>query len=100
VLIKRGACNFVKKVENAEKIGAKLAIIMDNMPENVSYITMMDDGTGYRVKIPSILISIDDGQALSNISQNSVAMKIIFETSKSDRVNLMIWLESSNVRAI
>jgi hypothetical protein len=87
-------------VENAEKIGAKLAIIMDNMPENVSYITMMDDGTGYRVKIPSILISIDDGQALSNISQNSVAMKIIFETSKSDRVNLMIWLESSNVRAI
>jgi hypothetical protein len=98
VLIKRGDCHFVKKVENAEKMGAKLAIIMDNMPENVGYLTMKDDGTGYRVKIPSILISIEDGEALRKISQNNLTMKITFETSKSERVNLTIWLESSNNR--
>jgi hypothetical protein len=96
VLIKRGSCHFVKKLENAEKLGAKVAIIMDNIPESFGYPTMIDDDTGYRVKISSILISIDDGEAFHTISQNNITMKIAFETSKSERVNLIIWLESSN----
>jgi len=82
-------------VENAEKIGAKLAIIMDNVPENTGYLTMKDDGKGYRVKIPSILISIEDGEALQKAASNNVTLKVVFETSKSDRVNLTLWLEAS-----
>ena len=53
---------------------------------------MKDDGTGYRVKIPSILISIDDGEALQKQAGNNITLKIAFETSKSDRVNLTLWL--------
>lgn len=95
VLIKRGSCNFVKKVENAEKIGAKVAIIMDNVPENTGYLTMKDDGTGYRVKIPSILISIGDGDLLRNANASNVTLKITFDTAKTDRVNITLWLEAS-----
>lgn len=68
---------------------------MDNIPENTGYLTMKDDGTGYRVKIPSILISIDDGEALQKQAGNNITLKIAFETSKSDRVNLTLWLEAS-----
>ena len=96
LLIRRGGCNFVKKVENAEKIGAKIAIIMDNVPENTGYLTMKDDGTGYRVKIPSILISIDDGEALQKNAGSNITLKIAFETAKTDRVNLTLWLEANN----
>lgn len=97
-MIKRGSCNFVKKVENAEKLGAKLAIIMDNVYENTAYLTMKDDGTGYRVKIPSILINIKDGEELiRQAATQPIDLKISFSNSKSDRVNLTFWLEASTL---
>jgi len=38
-------------------IGAKMAIIADNIKERSEYITMGDDGNGDRIGIPSIFIS-------------------------------------------
>lgn len=36
---------------NAEKLGAKLAIIMDNVQQNTGYLTMKDDGNGTAIEI-------------------------------------------------
>jgi hypothetical protein len=56
VMVDRGNCTFVTKVRNIEKIGAKMAIICDNMPENSENVIMADDGSGSSINIPSFII--------------------------------------------
>jgi hypothetical protein len=60
-LADRGDCTFVEKVRNIEESGAGLAIIVDNKKEDVSKIVMSDDGSGAGLRIPSMLISNEDG---------------------------------------
>lgn len=43
---------------------AKLLIIVDNRDEKVESIMMADDGNGYQIDIPSILISKSDGEKI------------------------------------
>lgn len=38
ILIDRGGCTFVTKAQNAEKMGAKLAIIVDNVGERTDLV--------------------------------------------------------------
>ena len=63
-LADRGDCTFVEKVRNIEEAGAGLAMIVDNKKEDVSKIVMSDDGSGAGLRIPSMLISYEDGQKL------------------------------------
>lgn len=60
-LADRGDCTFVEKVRNIEEAGAGLAMIVDNKKEDVSKIVMSDDGSGAGLRIPSMLISYEDG---------------------------------------
>lgn len=60
----RGDCTFVEKVRNIEEAGAGLAVIVDSKKEDVSKIVMSDDGSGAGLRIPSMLISYEDGQKL------------------------------------
>lgn len=60
-LADRGDCTFVEKVRNIEEAGAGVAIIIDNKKEDISKIVMSDDGSGAGLRIPSMLISNDDG---------------------------------------
>jgi len=64
ILIKRGDCTFVTKVKYAQLIGAKMAIIVDDKPENSENLTMIDDGFSYSLRIPSIFIEKKDGEIL------------------------------------
>lgn len=41
-----------------------MAIIVDNREEDVSKIVMSDDGSGAGLRIPSMLISWEDGQKI------------------------------------
>jgi len=59
-LIDRGSCAFVLKVEAAQNAGAVGVIIANNVPGNP--ITM--GGTSNLITIPSVMISLADGQAL------------------------------------
>ena len=48
-----------------QNIGAAVAIIIDNKAEeDVSGIIMKDDGTGNAIRIPSMLINLEDGKKL------------------------------------
>jgi hypothetical protein len=60
----RGECSFVEKVRNIEEAGAAMAIIIDtNKDDNITRIVMTDDGSGAGIRIPSMLISYEDGQS-------------------------------------
>jgi hypothetical protein len=65
VIVKRGECSFVQKVRNIEHGGGKLAIIVDEVnSENVKFVTMVNDGTGNGIIIPSVLINKDPGNTI------------------------------------
>jgi hypothetical protein len=42
-------------------MGGALAIIIDPMEEDISEITLSDDGTGAGIRIPAMLINKYDG---------------------------------------
>lgn len=52
---------------------------MDNRSENPDRIVMIDDGRGGQVKIPTVLISLEDGQhILDSIRSDSVIVSVLF----------------------
>ena len=55
---------------------------------------------GYKVKIPSIFISHENGEKLAALAQKSekkIVLKIHFENTKSKKVNVTFYLQSSNL---
>ena len=52
------------KVRNIENDGIPVAIIVDNIDEDVEHVVMSDDGTGNGLTIPSMIISKLDGEKL------------------------------------
>jgi len=50
MLIPRGQCEFVTKTLNAQKLGAQLAIIMDDA-EHLNLVIMKDNGYGNSLKM-------------------------------------------------
>lgn len=66
VMLDRGSCSFVTKARNAQKIGAKAVIIINNDDDNIDDIFMIDDGTGKDIEIPAVLISRTDGDIIKD----------------------------------
>lgn len=56
VIVDRGNCTFVTKVRNIQKLGVKMAIVIDNRPEHSEDLIMADDGSGHSITIPSFII--------------------------------------------
>lgn len=69
-IARRGKCSFVQKVRNMEKMGVAVAIIVDNLDENVQHIIMKDDGTGNSIGIPAMLIDKEEGEKLIDFITN------------------------------
>ena len=97
VLVMRGDCTFVQKVNNAQEEGAKLAIIMDDRMEKTENIIMANDGQGTHLKIPSIFINENDGETIiqwaSTNPDKPVILSIKFETNITDVVEVGLWLD-------
>jgi hypothetical protein len=105
----RGECSFVRKARNIQNIGGSVAVIIDNKEnENVNTVVMSNDGTGGGIKIPSMLISYEDGKALlahwnraDESERNSAMLFASFDIKRPDnRVEYDIWYTSSNDRAL
>ncbi|CAI2370218.1 unnamed protein product [Moneuplotes crassus] len=76
VIVKRGGCSFVQKVRNIEYGGGKLAIIVDEKDhENVKFITMVNDGTGNGIGIPSLLINKKPGSQIIDFFETNTDQK-------------------------
>ncbi len=69
-LVDRGTCNFTVKVANAQSAGAIGVIVVNNVNETEIF-TM--GGTERRIRIPSVMISQNDGAVLRS-DQHAVAM--------------------------
>ena len=103
-IIERGNCSFVTKVKVAQTMGARLAIIVDNVNEDSEDITMKDDGFGFSVDIPAVFIKKSDGAALINQlrktdgSDNSLTLSITFDVQKeaNEKIKYIFWLSTSN----
>lgn len=103
-LADRGDCTFVEKVRNIEEAGAGLAIIVDNKKEEISKIVMSDDGSGAGLRIPSMLVSYEDGQKLIDFMKTStkrvrdqISIVVEFKMQRPDnRVEYDIWYSSNN----
>jgi len=104
VIIERGNCTFVTKTHYAQLIGAKMALIIDNINENEDRVIMIDDGEGNDINIPTVMIDKLDGDRLVDIlntnikdseQKNYVSMTFKFEMPHPDnRVEYEYWMSS------
>lgn len=70
---------------------------------------MSDDGTGGGIRIPSMLISTNDGKVLTNwlkdaskseLSQMVVMAEFVMNQSADNQVSFDFWMTSSSNRAL
>lgn len=81
LLIERGNCNFVTKVQYAQDAGYAAAIVYDN-EDNHELVTM--SGNGFGIEIPAVFVSKEAGYVLSqfvNDKDARLCMLPAFETS-------------------
>ena len=94
----------MSKVRNIEHAGGRLAIVIDEKDENIENVIMVDDGNGNGIRIPSMLISKQDGNAIKEFlleKNKRVALMATFEMDKPDnRVEYDFWYTSSDDRAL
>ncbi|CCQ10770.1 Serine protease, subtilase family [Pseudoalteromonas luteoviolacea B = ATCC 29581] len=77
VLVDRGACAFVTKVENAQARGAAFVIIANHTPEAGA---IRPGGGSDKITIPSIGISYEDGKALkAAIASGNASYSVVSE---------------------
>ena len=103
LLVDRGECTFVTKVRNAERAGASLVVVIDNLYENITNVIMGDDGTGTGIRIPSMLIGKDDGAKLRDFAKHQSGATLSAEFSvKSlmEKVEMELWFSSNNQEAL
>ena len=91
-----------------ENIGVSVGIIINDANDKIQSVVMSDDGTGGGIRIPSMIISKDDGLILMDflkraseeeIDQLAIMAEFIMD-KPDDRVEYDIWFTSSNDRAL
>ena len=108
VIVERGGCTFVTKVRNIAHAGAKAAIIIDTNNENITLVTMSDDGTGAGLRIPAVLVSKSDGAKLvdffstaSRSDKSNVNININFmKPHPQPIVDFTFWYTSADFRSL
>lgn len=91
LMVDRGSCSFVQKVRNAQHAGAAAVIIADNAcqckhekictPEPDAICEkhepiMADDGSGYDITIPSVLLFKQDADPIKEAFNNKHTVRI------------------------
>ena len=109
LMVDRGACTFVKKARNAQKLGASAVVIADStclcvagddcVSEGDSFCEtkepiMADDGSGSDVTIPSFLMFKQDADPVKDVLQQNkiVRMQMSWKLPNPDStVKYLIW---------
>ena len=67
LLVLRGDCSFLEKVENGQRLKAQLVIIVDNLDEEMTHVLPWSEGApSLDIQIPSIVIDNKSGFHLMN----------------------------------
>jgi hypothetical protein len=87
----------VTKAENAQNIGAKMILIVDNIDEKQKII-MADDGRGKLIHIPALFIDYEDGEKLTNMLTKNITVKILMklDVNMTDIAEVRFWLSACN----
>jgi hypothetical protein len=90
-----------------ENIGVAVGIVIDDHKKMDGHGVMSDDGTGGGIRIPSMLISKDDGDVLlewfksaSVIEKTQLVIMAEFKVTHQDDVEFDYWFTSSSNRAL
>jgi VCBS repeat-containing protein len=90
-LIDRGLCDFVVKVQNAQTAGAIGVIVANNVLAAIS--GMADNGNGHNITIPSMFISLSDGDALKGLVPVTATLRATNLMKDGDVDSDIIWHE-------
>lgn len=100
VFFYRGDCAFVLKVKHAQDRGAKAVVIINNIPgQDVTKITMKDNGLGGNLYIPAFLISDIDGAAVKKSIEDGETVSLVLkfeQVTLADLIYLDLWISSAN----
>jgi len=103
VMVKRGGCSFTQKVRVAVQKGAHAVVIVDKPDSSLTAkdlrnIIVADDGYGGNIKIPSILVSKEDGKHLIDaVEQKSqVVVELAWNLPTNKVVKLDLWMSSAS----
>ena len=101
IMVQEGSCNIIEKVHNIEESGGYLAIIISLKDDGIGGIFLSDEGFGYDITIPAILISQSDGRVLANYYMNhannhqeikDIRLEVKFENENLDNtVKYDVW---------
>lgn len=85
------------KAENAQKLGAKMVLIADNVEEKQKII-MADDGRGRLIHIPSLFINFADGNKLIEMLRKNITVKLHMklEVNVTNKAEVRFWLSASS----
>ncbi|MDX1904971.1 MAG: T9SS-dependent M36 family metallopeptidase [Thermonemataceae bacterium] len=73
-VLDRGNCSFVEKVKNAQNAGAIAVIVVNNVSGGV----MTMGGTDATITIPSVLVSLEDGNTIkTSMQSNTVSGSLV-----------------------
>eukprot|EP00746_Dinoflagellata_sp_MGD_P079483 gnl/MRDRNA2_/MRDRNA2_31786_c0_seq1.p1 gnl/MRDRNA2_/MRDRNA2_31786_c0~~gnl/MRDRNA2_/MRDRNA2_31786_c0_seq1.p1 ORF type:complete len:518 (-),score=89.32 gnl/MRDRNA2_/MRDRNA2_31786_c0_seq1:429-1937(-) len=102
VVVDSGTCSYVTKVRVAEEKGAHAVIIVDDGVEtkkSIQKVILPDDGYGDRIKIPSILITSEDGTRLKHALmsyQEPVLVELSWDIPARHVVTMDMWMSSAS----
>jgi len=102
VMVRRGRCSFTRKVKIASEKGAHAVIIVDREDSKLTAadmhrIIVADDGFGDKIRIPSILISKEEGAKLIQATQLSqVIVELVWNIPTDHVVEMDLWMSTGS----
>ncbi|XP_073954096.1 ER degradation enhancer, mannosidase alpha-like 2 [Choristoneura fumiferana] len=99
----RGLCTFAQKVRNIQAAGAKLAIIIDNVPdsshESTAMFAMSGDGKD-DIEIPAVFLFSLEGQFLTNAMEAEPDLTVTVGELKSLQRQHEVTCEDGNCETV
>eukprot|EP00249_Psilotum_nudum_P012107 c23583_g1_i1 orf=301-1536(+) len=86
LLVERGLCNFVTKVQHAQEAGYAAAIVYNNEDSN-DLITMSGSGSG--IQIPAVFVSKQAGEVLKQFNGDVTARCYMFPSFENTAWSIM-----------
>lgn len=101
-LVRRGGCTFVIKTSIAQRLGADAVIVVDAQSspwtrKTMATVIMADDGYGGNIRIPSVMVTKEDGQLLfESLKTSDVVVQLQWSLPQKSVVTMEFWTESGS----